>query len=152
MQNRNGCGVTIGLIGFVLLAAALFVCSLSIRPVTGQGIALMATADARPPTVGERAESIRQQTRLDNNSMKIPFVIWFFGIGAAGTFLLTKIEALLKAWAELQKLWNRGKKKQMKAPALRIDNPNVWPPPPQAPTRPQLPGSSWPQLPPGGEE
>ncbi len=146
-MRGNGCGVTIGLIGFGLFAAALFVCSLSIRPVTGQGMALMATAEARPPTVGERAESIRAQTRLDDGGMKVPFVIWFFGIGAAGTFLLTKIEALLKAWAELQKLWNRGKKKA-KAPALRIENPNL-PRPPQAP---QLPDWSRPQLPRGGDE
>lgn len=151
MRGNGGCGVIIGLIGFGLFAAALFVCSLSIRPVTGQGMTMLATAEARPPTVGERAESIREQTRLDNNGMKIPFVVWFFGVASVGGLLLTKLESLLKVWAELQKLWNRSKKKA-KAPALRIENPNAWPPPPQVPTRPQLPRSSWPQFPPGGEE
>ncbi|MBP8055079.1 MAG: hypothetical protein KA314_04525 [Chloroflexi bacterium] len=149
-MRGNGWTVTIGLFVLGLFVAALLVLSFSIRAVTSQGMTILATAEARPPTVGERASDIREQTRLDNNGMKIPFVVWFFGVASVVGFLLTKLESLLKMWAELQKLWNRGKKK-VKAPSLWIENPNAWPQPPHVPTRPQLPNWSRTQLP-GGEE
>lgn len=142
MRNGNGCLLFIGLMVMGLFAAACLTLSLSVKQVAPQGMAMVATSQAEPPTVGERAESIRAQTRLDNGGQGIPAILWVSGIGAILFAAASKFEKLMVAATGLQKAWQRGKKK---VPALRIERPPQYPQLPQAPSRPQLPtgGEEW---------
>lgn len=155
-MRSPGSGTTAGIvIGLALIAAAFF-CIGSLKGVAIHSIDIVATSEARPPSVGERAEAIRQETRLDN-PQGIPTGFWVMGfIAFFGLAYLLAGPQLFEAIANRDKqkrLLNKNSGRQMPAqsPYQVIDQPQ-FPEFPQPATRPRLPQSpDWPQLPGGSQ-
>jgi Na+-transporting methylmalonyl-CoA/oxaloacetate decarboxylase gamma subunit len=154
-SNGSGGSATVVIVGVVFAFAVLFACAISFKGVAIHSIDTYATSEARPPSVAERAEAIRQETRLDN-PQGIPTGFWVMGfiilLVVIWMFQGERINAAIADRKKQQRLLEKKNKRHMPAPSpYHVVDQQQFPELPQLPQRPQLPrSSSWPQLP-GGE-
>lgn len=123
------------------LIAGAAACAVSGRGVAIHSIDTYATREARPPTVAERAESIRAQTRLDNGP-GIPTGFWvitiFFVVCVGVILYLTLGPKLHEAIANRKRQERLANRQTPPAPYTIVEQP-TWGQVPQPPTRPRLP-------------
>ncbi len=145
MRSGNGGGIiaVVLLFGMFLIIGAA-ACAISGRGVAIHSIDTYATREARPPSVGERAEAIRAQTRLDNRQ-GIPTGFWVITLAlvvfvGGGALYLTLGPKLHEAIANRKKQERLANKQQRPAPSPYTIIEPPWGQMPQPPRQPRLPG------------